>query len=95
MSEDRQFPIGADIQEVWAARTVSERKIRTLLAFAYSGRVSLYTDDGELQDNLKPPHIDYARDSAANIERAILDRNRQAWEAVLAAIPYPASTETP
>lgn len=47
--------------------------LRKLLAFAYSGS-SLYTDDGELQDQ----EIDYNRDSVAEIEQKITKRGELA-----------------
>jgi len=51
-----------------------ELKLRILLAISYSG-INLYSDDGELQDNLMLPHIDFKRDSVNEIESKIHQRN--------------------
>lgn len=48
-------------------------KLRRLLAIAYSG-AKLYGDNGELQDNSEFPFIDFARDSADEIEAALRAR---------------------
>lgn len=49
------------------------RELRILLAIAHAGP-SLYTDDGELQDNRVQPFIDFKRDSVAEIERKLRER---------------------
>ena len=46
-------------------------------ALAYSGARNLYGDDGELQDNRRPP-IDWRRDSALEIRRKIEERGNLA-----------------
>lgn len=51
----------------------SERTLRRMLAFAYSGSF-LYGDDGEMQDSRLPFPIDYVRDSVAEIENKIYQR---------------------
>jgi hypothetical protein len=50
------------------------RKLRYLLAMAYSGAPNLYLDDGCIQDTRKHPFIDYVRDSVHAIERAMRER---------------------
>jgi len=74
-SPDLSFPFGFDARAAWAARSESDRILRRCLALAYSGPTGLYSDDGELQDNRRP-WIDYVRDSAADIEAAIIERGR-------------------
>lgn len=76
---DLSFPGGYDARKAWAARPEHERILRRLLALAYSMPSGLYGDDGELQDN-RQPWIDYVRDSAADIERAITERGRLAMQ---------------
>lgn len=49
------------------------RELRIMLAIAHAG-LSLYTDDGELQDNRVLPFIDFKRDSVAEIERKLRER---------------------
>ena len=49
------------------------RALRRLLAVRVSG-ASLYTDDGGLEDNSKPPFIDYYLDSPAVIHRKLQER---------------------
>lgn len=76
---DSRESLSADLEKVQTEldeKTTSERTLRRLLAFAYSGS-NLYGDDGELQDS-RLPMIDYVRDSVAEIERKITERgNRQ------------------
>ena len=50
-----------------------ELTLRRGWALAYSGS-SLYTDDGQLQDNSDYPQIDFLNDPPAEIERKIVDR---------------------
>jgi hypothetical protein len=65
--EDMEHGAGAWLSPV-------ERKLRTMLAFAYSKPGHLYGDDGELQDSQMPFPIDYMRDSIDHIEKMIHDR---------------------
>ena len=51
------------------------RALRRLLAVRVSG-ASLYTDDGGLEDNSKPPFIDYYLDSPAVIHCKLQERER-------------------
>jgi len=55
------------------------RIFRRLLACSYSG-MTLYKDDGELQDNLMLPAIDFKRMSADEIEEAMLMRAKKALQ---------------
>ena len=55
------------------------RALRRLLAVRVSG-ASLYTDDGELQDNSQHPCIDYYFDSPAEIHRKLQERAAPAKE---------------
>lgn len=48
--------------------------LRLLLAVAHAGHY-LYADDGELRDATARPHIDFKRDSVAEIQRKIMERN--------------------
>lgn len=57
-----------------------ESRLRTLLAFAYSGSQHLYGDDGELVDG-RLPFIDYMRDSVEEIEKAMEARGMAALSA--------------
>lgn len=50
------------------------RELRVMLAIAHAG-LSLYTDDGELQDNRCHPWIDFKRDSVAQIEEKLHRRH--------------------
>lgn len=52
----------------------AERKLRMLLAFAYSKPGSLYGDDGELHDSTMPFPIDYMRDSIDQIQQQMHNR---------------------
>lgn len=52
----------------------AERKLRMMLAFAYSKPGSLYGDDGELTDNSMPFPIDYMRDSIDHIQQMMHNR---------------------
>ncbi len=61
-----------DDPTLWKGPT-EERRLRELLAKCYSG-LSLYTDDGELQDNRDYPLIDFLRDPANVIEAKMLQR---------------------
>lgn len=47
--------------------------LRRALAIAYAG-ISLYTDDGELQDGREGPPIDFKRDPVSEIERKMGER---------------------
>ena len=67
-SEDRDALLGADAEN---------RALRRLLAVRVSG-ASLYTDDGELQDNSQHPCIDYYFDSPAEIHRKLQKRAERA-----------------
>jgi hypothetical protein len=51
-----------------------EFSLRLMLCMAYAGS-GAYTDDGEMQDNSSLPFIDFRRDSAAEIQRKIIQRN--------------------
>lgn len=53
---------------------VENRELRIMLAIAHAG-LSLYTDDGELQDNRVHPFIDFKRDAVAEIERKLHERH--------------------
>ncbi len=68
----RQFMRALERAPHEPAAAQDDRKLRELLAFAYSCH-HLYGDDGELQDNRRPP-IDYRRDSVADIERKMSER---------------------
>ena len=48
-------------------------KLRLMLAQSLCGG-SLYTDDGEIQDNSYMPYIDYKRDSADEIRAKLMQR---------------------
>ncbi len=52
--------------------------LRELLAIRVAG-VSLYRDDGELQDNTVMPTIDFKRDSARVIAQKLIERNDKTW----------------
>ena len=54
-----------------------ERRLRRMLAFAYSGPGELYGDDGELQNSAELPIIDFNRDSVLEIERKITERGNR------------------
>ena len=57
-----------------AERTEAEnRALRQLLAVHVSG-ASLYTDDGELQENTQRPFIDFYLDTPADIQRKLQER---------------------
>lgn len=49
------------------------KKLRQMLAGAYSG-ADLYGDDGELQDSMALPAIDFRRDSVDEIDRKMNER---------------------
>ena len=55
----------------------NEKKLRTILALAYSGRARMYTDDGEFQDSTTKPFIDYKRDSVDEIQSKIFERGKK------------------
>jgi hypothetical protein len=48
------------------------RELRRIIAFNLGK--SLYTDDGELQDNSRLPFIDFYRDTAEEINRKLKER---------------------
>jgi len=50
-----------------------ELKLRRLLAHCYGGAM-LYCDDGELQDSVGLPFIDFLRDSPDTIRHKMRDR---------------------
>lgn len=52
-------------------------ELRALLAISYGG-TGVYTDDGELHDCRARPHIDFRRDSLAEIGRKMNERARAA-----------------
>lgn len=52
----------------------NERKLRELLAIAYSGTKSLYMDDGELKDFSSAPFIDFRRDNPRIISQKMQER---------------------
>jgi hypothetical protein len=60
-----------------------EREWRVGWACSYSG-ANLYSDDGELQDNLVQPFIDWLHDSAADISRKIEVRSQKQAAAIAA-----------
>lgn len=60
-------------------------RLRVMLAFVYAG-ASLYTDDGELQDNREIPAIDFKRDTVVEIERAMHERVKR-YFARMAQVP--------
>ncbi len=53
--------------------TTDNAHLRRLLSLVYAG-ASLYTDDGELSDSREHPHIDFKRDSVAEIEAKMRTR---------------------
>lgn len=55
-------------------------QLRALLALRIGG-VSLYTDDGELQDNTVTPCIDFLRDTVPAIKRKLRERAERALAA--------------
>ena len=57
---------------------LENKKLRVLVAGLYSGS-NLYSDDGELQDNSKHPHIDFKRDSVGEIKRKMRERFNHEW----------------
>ena len=58
-----------DLEKDRARLLADNKKLRKMLAFAYSGPASLYGDDGELTDYQMPYPIDYYRDSVDKIEQ--------------------------
>jgi hypothetical protein len=54
--------------------TQEEFGLRLMLCIVYAGS-GAYTDDGEMQDNDRLPFIDFRRDTAAEIQRKIIQRN--------------------
>jgi hypothetical protein len=66
-----------------SAAESENRELRIMLAIAHAG-LSLYTDDGELQDNRVAPFIDFKRDPVAEIERKLRER---AYSQELRALP--------
>lgn len=59
--------------------TAENQLLRRLLAIRVAG-MSLYCDDGELQDNSVQPFIDFKRDSAQVIQEKIIERNKRKFE---------------
>ncbi len=49
------------------------KQFRIMLALAHAG-LSLYSDDGELQDSRAHPWIDWKRDSCEDIQQKLLER---------------------
>lgn len=49
------------------------RELRFMCAMGSARQ--LYTDDGEIQDNTEHPFIDWKRDSVADIQQKLLERN--------------------
>lgn len=63
----------SSLQPDCSAAASENRELRIMLAIAHAG-LSLYTDDGELQDNRVQPFIDFKRDSVSEIERKLRER---------------------
>ena len=63
----------SELRERAERAKAENRALRRLLAVRVSG-ASLYTDDGELQDNSQHPFIDYYLDSPAVIHRKLQER---------------------
>lgn len=62
--------------------TAENQLLRYLLAIRVAGP-TLYTDDGELQDNSVQPFIDFKRDTAVVIQSKIRERGQRKMEASL------------
>jgi hypothetical protein len=74
MPDDFQTPSDPPVRSTECSAAVAEnRELRILLAIAHAG-LSLYTDDGELQDNRVHPFIDFKRDSVNEIENKLRER---------------------
>lgn len=62
------------------------RVLRRMLAVCYGG-TSLYTDDGELQDNSQYPLIDFKRNSVEAIQEAMKKRVARALAEESSSLP--------
>ena len=67
-----------------AAAEKDAEMLRVLLAVIYCPSPALYSDDGELQDSRERPHIDFRRDSVADIEAKMRERGRRKLSAAIA-----------
>lgn len=55
----------------------AENKLLRKLLALRAGGVGIYLDDGELSDATTLPHIDFKRDSAAEIETKLMERGKR------------------
>jgi hypothetical protein len=75
-AEGERWKEPADERKQVEHADAENRALRRLLAVRVSG-ASLYTDDGELQDNSQRPFIDYYCDSPAEIHRKLQERAKR------------------